>query len=527
MNPGRAARELLPDAVSRVLDEFRHSFGLDVHLWLPSEGGPAAHLFPAGDDSGAPLRGSILLEVPQRTGGDLVLEIRNPTDDTIEAAANTLRLSLEQIYELGDEIRLFTSEVSERYEEINLLYSISETLGSLLHLRDAARLILAEVCDVMGARRGSLWVRRDGSRRLDLVSSVGDEERVGELDLDDPHALTAQVFREGRPLILSGERFGGNGRSVELIRSIDDSVLSVPIRFTPPTGEPRTVGVINLAGRRHGGRFSASDQKLLSAIASQVGAALENHRLVRESVARERVAREMELASDLQRKLLPTVDGQDADRVAARVETADSVGGDFYHLLRLPGGRFGVMIGDVSSHGFPAALIMTLSMSAATIYAAEFESPAKVLAGMGAALIDELETTEMYLTLFYGVVDPAGGKLVYANAGHPHAFLVRPEGEPERLPALDPPMGIAGADAYQERSIPWGADDLLFLFTDGLSDPVVPGSRSRGEERIIQEVARLRRAPAGAIVRSLFELSARGTIEGGEGDDRTAVVFRS
>jgi phosphoserine phosphatase RsbU/P len=528
MTPERAARETLPDAVSRVLVEFRRSFALDVHLWHPAANGSVEHLFPGGEDGAGPHPESILLEVPVRVGSDLVLEIRNSPDPTVEAAANALRTSLEQLYELGDEIRLFTSEVSERFEEINLLYSISETLGSLLNLREAARNILAEVCDVLGARRGSLWVQRDGSRTLDLVSWVGDEERTGELDVDDPSALTSQVFREGRPLILTGERFGGNGSGVQLTSDLGDSVLSVPIRFTPPSGDPRTVGVINLAGRRRGGRFSASDQKLLAAIASQVGAALENNRLVRESLARERVSREMELASDLQRKLLPTMDGQDADRVAARVESADSVGGDFYHILRLPGGRFGVMIGDVSSHGFPAALIMTLSMSAATIYAAEFESPARVLAGMGRALIDELETTEMYLTLFYGVVDPARGTLVYANAGHPHAFVLRPSAAPDRLPALDPPMGIAGAGEYQEHEVPWTPDeDLLLLFTDGLSDPVVPGSRSAGEARIVEETARLSSEPAGTIVRALFELSARGVIEGGEGDDRTAVVFRA
>src|SRR5690606_31848487 len=106
-----------------------------------------------------------------------------------------------------------------------------------------------------------------------------------------------------------------------------ETFLSVPIRYTPPAGEARTVGVINLIGRRHGGRFTASDQKLLSAIASQVGAALENNRLIQASLRQERLAREMELAHNLQLKLLPAVDKFDGARVAARVEPAQSVGG--------------------------------------------------------------------------------------------------------------------------------------------------------------------------------------------------------
>ena len=111
----------------------------------------------------------------------------------------------------------------------------------------------------------------------------------------------------------------------------------------------------------------------------QVGAALENNRLIRESLARERMAREMELAHNLQMKLLPAVESLGDLEMAARVEPAEQVGGDFYQLFRLSEDRIGVMIGDVSTHGFPAALIMALAMSASSIYALEKGRPAGVL----------------------------------------------------------------------------------------------------------------------------------------------------
>jgi sigma-B regulation protein RsbU (phosphoserine phosphatase) len=210
------------------------------------------------------------------------------------------------------------------------------------------------------------------------------------------------------------------------------------------------------------------------------------------------------------------------------VEPAELVGGDFYHFFRVPGNRFGVMIGDVSGHGFPAALIMALSMSAGTIYASEVQSPARVLQGMGAALMDELESTEMYLTLFYGLLDPERGELVYANAGHPHAFAVRGDGTVERLEAMDPPMGIAGAVEYGQHAVPWtpGAD-LLLLFTDGLSDNLAAGSRAAGEERILSETVRLRCEPVRDIVSALFGLEGRRSGGAAHGDDRTAVVMRA
>ncbi|TVP75513.1 MAG: GAF domain-containing protein [Gemmatimonadales bacterium] len=526
MTPERTTRELLPESVAQVLEEHRRAHGLDFHLWLSRAEDPPFHLFPAnGDGTGDPRPDSVLLSVPIRSGDELVLELRSPRDDRERSIANVLRSTLERLYENAEEIRFFTYEMSDRYEEINLLYSISETLGSLLGLDDAARLILQEVCDVVGARRGSLWVFDAPDRSLRLVASVGEHGLEGPLEVEDGNAVTAQVFREGRPLILTGERFGSNGAGGESQPTDPgDSVLSVPIRYTPPSGNPRTVGVINLIGRRRGGRFAASDQKLLSAIASQVGAALENNRLLQESLEQERVSREMELAHNLQMKLLPDVCALVPEGVAARVEPAESVGGDFFHLFRLSGGRFGVMIGDVSSHGFPAALIMALAMSAASIHASEVESPEEVLAEMSASLRDELESTEMYLTLFYGVLDPEAGELVYANAGHPHAFLLPGEGEPRRLKALDLPMGIQPGDDFGKARVPWESGrDLLLLFTDGLSDDLRVSGGRRGEQMVVDRARELRDQSPAEIVDALFRLQREREEDL---DDRSALALR-
>ncbi|HSH76089.1 MAG TPA: PP2C family protein-serine/threonine phosphatase, partial [Longimicrobiales bacterium] len=217
-------------------------------------------------------------------------------------------------------------------------------------------------------------------------------------------------------------------------------------------------------------------------------------------------------------------EGADA---AARVQPTDQVGGDFYQLFELPGDRVGVMVGDVSLHGFPSALIMTLALSAAGIYAREAESPAGVLGKLDAALIEELESTEMFLTVFYAVIDPAAGVLVYCNAGHAHAFVVRPDGSAERLAATDPPVGFAGPGAYHEETIAWNSpDDLLLLFTDGLPDSL-GARRGRSAEALILETAvRNRFGSPAEIVEALFELEPPHGEPAAVSDDRTAVVVR-
>jgi len=134
----------------------------------------------------------------------------------------------------------------------------------------------------------------------------------------------------------------------------------------------------------------------------------------------------------------------------------------------------------------------------------------------------------MYLTLFYGVIDPVAGTLVYSNAGHPHAFVVREDGSAERLAATDPAVGFAGPDSYHEVRVAWHSPhDLMLLFTDGLPDSLRrdKGARS-AEELVVRTAARHRARPTPEIIEALFALSGQQDQTSPLGDDRTALVLR-
>jgi sigma-B regulation protein RsbU (phosphoserine phosphatase) len=524
VSPGRLVLGALPDPVLRTLADFERSFGAVVRLTVPAgESGAADEVLYATRGFDSPSV-TAMCKTPLAMTGEAALEVHvvRAEGASTSAVCSALTAALKQSFESAREMQFFTAELSERFEEINLLYSISETLGSTLDMDSGARKILSEVRDVLGAKRGSLWVYRRDDDRLHLAAAVGEDGRVTPIDADDPDAITSMVFREGRAIIASRRLSGTERGSGET----DDSFLSVPIRYSPGQGESKTVGVVNLIGRLDGSRFSTANQKLLTAIASQVGAAIENNRLVQESLSKERMTREMQLAHDLQMKLLPVAEKFPAAEAAARVQPTQQVGGDFYQLFELPGGKVGVMLGDVSLHGFPSALIMTLTMSAAGIYAREVESPAEVLRKLDDALSDELSSTEMYLTMIFGVIDPAAGVLVYSNAGHPHAFIVRADGSADRLTATDPPVGFAGPDSYHQETVVWnGPDDLLLLFTDGLPDSFSGIDRRGAEQILLDSVARNRRRPVLEILDALFQLSSDRE-PSAIGDDRTALVLR-
>lgn len=417
-------------------------------------------------------------------------------------------------------------ELAERYEEINLLYTTSEILGRTVSLEEAASRILVEICETVGARRAAILVHDRVTDTLQVVTALGFEAaEAPPIGIHDPASVSARVFRDQRALILEEGEFPCEAES--LYRK--GALLAVPILWTNPNPHGAIpLGVVNLSQRRSGEPFSAGDEKLVTAIATQIGTAIQNARLVRNSLAQQRLQQEMRLANDLQMKLLPDASlfAPEA-QVAARVVPADSVGGDFYQLFRLGGGRTGVMIGDVSSHGYRAALIMALVMSASSIHAQTTVDPAEMLNALLATLREELESTEMFISVFYAVIDPSRRILRYANAGHPHAFVVAGDGTTERLAAIDPPLGMSPRHPPAAER-PWApGEDLLLLFTDGISDARNRLDARLGEQVVLDLVRDTRAEPPARIVEAVFSALRAHVGDAIRRDDLTLLVARS
>jgi sigma-B regulation protein RsbU (phosphoserine phosphatase) len=355
------------------------------------------------------------------------------------------------------------------------------------------------------------------------VAALGtDTAQLPTINIDDPNSIPARVFRTRHPALIDP----ADPAEDDLFRR--GAMLSVPIMWTNPKGGAEPLGVVSLSDRRSGQPFSAGDVKLVAAIATQIGSAIQNARLVQASIEQQRLLQEMQLAHDLQMKLLPNTNVVlPQAQVAARVVPAESVGGDFYHLFRLTPVATGVLLGDVSSHGYQAALIMALAMSASAIHAQGTLDPGAMLHALLDSLRDELSSTEMFITVFYGVVDTQARTLTYANMGHPHTFVFRKDGTSQRLPAIDPPMGMSN-DAPMTRSIAWTQnDDLLLLFTDGIADACNAAGEPFGEDPVLRTVQEHRTDTPASIVDRVFTLLNHhigGTVLR---DDLTLVVLRS
>ncbi len=533
----RAAGEL--DALFAA---YHASTGCHAALWTPTAGAALERRsasrrgrVPSRDDMPRPAPTDAPVAWREPDGDALIVAIDGfaeawlvvgPCDGDATALARHaafLRVAVLAHLDAAVEVEQSAHELSERYEEINLLYTISEILGRAVTLEDTASTILTELAETVGATRAALLLHDRVTDTLQAVAAVGvPVETLMPIAADDAASASGRVFRTLHPTTF--ERDVPVAAAEAPYRQ--GAMLSVPLVWsTPSGGEP--LGVVHLSGRRFGA-FTAGDLKLVTAIASQIAAAVQNARLVRASIQQQRMAQEMALAHDLQMRLLPRVDvAAPHAEVAARVVPAESVGGDFYNLFRLDDARTGVMIGDVSSHGYRAALIMALAMSATAIHARGSSDPSATLAAVLQSLHEELSSTEMYITTFYSVVDPARGELRYANAGHPHAFLLHADGAAERLGASTPPLGMVDTPPATETR-PWDAGrDLLVLFTDGISDAIDRAGRRLGEEPVLDAVRAVRDRPADEIVQAVF--SQLEVYQGGARplDDLTLVVLRS
>ena len=273
--------------------------------------------------------------------------------------------------------------------------------------------------------------------------------------------------------------------------------------------------------------FSAGDRKLIAAIATQIGAAIENARLVGEERRQARDDAELTAAQNVQLALLPSrALLSRAGDIGVRFQSAESVSGDFYDVIPRGRSSVGVFLGDVSSHGFSAALLMAHTVSAAAILAQSIPTPEEALRRLLEVVGEELERAEMSMSLFFGVVYPERRRLRYANAGHPGAFVIPGDGGPaRRLGATAPPLGLATGETIGGAEVPWKpGKDLLCLFTDGLTDARNAAGIAFGETRLLQTIVQHRARPAQETVDRVFA-ELEGFTERVE-DDRTLLLLR-
>src|SRR5687768_12290857 len=216
-----------------------------------------------------------------------------------------------------------------------------------------------------------------------------------------------------------------------------------------------------------------------------IGSTLRKQRLEQEISERERIEQEMRVARTIQQASLPKeVPQPEGWQLSPFYQPAREVGGDFYDFFALEEGRVGVVVGDATGKGMPAALIAeaTSNMLRAVAQALGSSSPGGVLSRVNETLLARIPTN-MFVTCFYAILDPKSGSLSYANAGHDLPYLWQ-SGEAQELRARGMPLGLMPGMDYEEKEITLQADEAALFYSDGLVEAHDPKGEMFGFPRL-------------------------------------------
>ena len=222
----------------------------------------------------------------------------------------------------------------------------------------------------------------------------------------------------------------------------------------PLVSQGELVGLLNLGPRLSDQDYSSDDRKLLDSLAAQAAPALQVAQLVRrqeaEARSRERIEQELRVATTIQQNFLPRelpdLPGWD---VSAYYRPAREVGGDFYDFIELPEGHIGIVIGDVTDKGVPAAMVMAATRSVLRASAQRVVSPGEVLGRVNDLMCPDMPA-KMFVTCLYGVLEPITGRFTFANAGHNLPYVRTGDGSAE-LRATGMPLGLAARGSSTRR----------------------------------------------------------------------------
>jgi serine phosphatase RsbU (regulator of sigma subunit)/anti-sigma regulatory factor (Ser/Thr protein kinase) len=320
-----------------------------------------------------------------------------------------------------------------------------------------------------------------------------------------PESLTAAGSFElepGDPLFDFLQSAAG---TVELDRLNLDSPALRALRVAgvklvaPLVSQGELIGMLNLGKRLSEQDYSNYDHKLLENLAAQAAPAVRVAQLIqqqqREAQAHERLEQELRIARLIQQTLLPKETPRlPGWEVASFYQPARAVGGDFYDFLLFPDGLVGFIVGDVTDKGVPAALVMATTRSLLRAAAERLIFPGQVLERANELLHADIPP-KMFVTCLYALLDPATGRLRYANAGHDLPYRRRPEGVDE-LRATGMPLGLMPGMRYEEKETVLAPGETLLLYSDGLVEAHNPRREMFGFPRLRTLVTQHEGGPA-------------------------------
>jgi serine phosphatase RsbU (regulator of sigma subunit)/ABC-type antimicrobial peptide transport system permease subunit len=334
---------------------------------------------------------------------------------------------------------------------------------------------------------------RTGAQSAVLLEKASGEYRSSRCSLSANGVLLNRLRNYRHPLNLDPATFEtwerwarefcpGHVTEIETLKNTD-ARLAIALRT-----RNEIVGILLLGPPNGHEQYTATEKQIFSRSAEVFALMIENARLTGRAVEQERVQRDLELAAEVQRRLLPhEPPAGGVLALAAFSLPARTVGGDYYDFLDLGSGRIGIALADISGKGIAAALLMSVVQASLRVIATEGDMPLAELAAKMNGFIYRSTGTNKFATFFYAQIDQRSRKLRYVNAGHNAPYLIRRSDaavEITELSAGGTVLGLFPEAQYNDATVDLSSGDLLAAFTDGVTEALNSEGQEFGEQRL-------------------------------------------
>jgi sigma-B regulation protein RsbU (phosphoserine phosphatase) len=451
-----------------------------------------------------------LLSLGERLGGKRYSKSEH---QLINSLVNLSAAAIEKAVMI-EQLRDVNRSLDRKYQELNTLFDLSKEFNVILDAEKVIRLLTFSLLGQIGVHRYAFCL--DDQGKLKVVASrldqdIGPQETLRQLCALKGADLVENLARQ--------KRFSAVAAQLTRVRI----VAVVPMQI-----QNHVKGAVLLGEKLRGGNYTKADLEFLYSLANLAIISIENARLFREAIEKQRMEDELKIAREIQQGLLPAqlpaIPGLETSAINI---TSKQVGGDYYDVVPIQHDQYILAIGDVSGKGTPAALLM-----------ANVQASLRAFAPMGLSLADATrrinDLTSMntgqdkFITFFWGSLDVNTKEFRYVNAGHNPPFLLRADGSIQRLDVGGIILGLMKTIApYQEGSVTLGSGDVVVMFTDGVSEAMNAEEEDFTEERLEQVLKKIRTLSPSEIIEQTqlaLEEHTQGTPQS---DDITMLVFRA
>ncbi len=411
-----------------------------------------------------------------------------------------------------EELKHVNRRLDGKFQELNTLFELSKEFNAVLDAERLIKLLMFSVMGQIGAAKHFLYLERNGSFQTVSIR----------LDKQLTPALTSFFPQVSLPTLVENLIRKHERQYKEVLDDLGVRVL-IPLQI-----QNETKGILGLGDKIRGEKYLQTDLEFLSSLGNQAMISLENARLFKEAIEKQKLEDDLVIAKEIQQGLLPKKLPQIPRLDVAAINISSKhVGGDYYDVISIGSNKFVLAIGDVSGKGTPASLLMA-NLQATIRALVPLDLPLSELTGRVNDLLCDNTSSGRFITFFWAMIDTDKHCIRYVSAGHNSPYLFRANGTIERLDKGGIILGIMKTVLpYDEGEVSMSTGDVLVLFTDGVSEAMNIKGEELGEQRI-EEICTTSLSDSSHVILSKIvdavKLHSANTLQS---DDITLVVAKA